>query len=255
VQILLAIINIWADVLAAIIIASGATFTIFQITGNFVSGRFQKKFRDKLWPKHEEIIPVLPRILHAVHALSIIALGISGYCIRFPFYTVDYAVMLQVHYYFVYPVVVTFIFRVYYAILKDAKEFKIHPFEAHNSLRVVMYYTFIKTSYPHLFKYNILQKMTYSVLFPVLMVILATSGFSLMWPQILLGWSAVLFGTLPTAIALTLVIHWIAAISIIAITMVHVCLAFVEDYPALLVFFGLSRQRDGYRFGKTNGQI
>lgn len=242
-QILLATLNVWADVLGVIMVALATGFCIFQLSGNYITGRFRRKFRRNLWPKHDEIIPVLPRAIHAFHVMSIIALAISGVNIRFPSALFDYNTMIKVHYYFMYPVVVTFVLRVYYAILKDAHEFKIHPSEVHNSIKVVLYYSFIKSSYPHLAKYNILQKMTYLVLFPLLMIVLTVSGFSLMWPNILLWLPARLFWSLPTATGLAFVIHWMAAVSIIAMTMIHVCLAVLEDHPALLVFFGLSRQQ------------
>lgn len=241
--------------LAVIIAVSGISFCVFQIAGNLLTGRLQRKFNQKLWPKHEEIIPILPKLLHAAHAISIVALSISGIYIRFPFYADGYATMLQIHYYFMYPVVVTFVLRVYYAILKDVKEFSVRPSEVRNSHKVILYYTFVKSSYPHLAKYNILQKMTYSILFPFLMVVLAVSGFSLMWPQILLRLFAGLFGSVPTVMALVIVIHWMAAISIMIMTTIHVCLAFVEDYPTLLVFFGLSKQQKVICYEKTNEHI
>ena len=67
---MLATVNIWADVLAVIILTFGILFFVFQITGSFVTGRFQDKFRGKQWPKHEEIIPPIPKILHGALACA-----------------------------------------------------------------------------------------------------------------------------------------------------------------------------------------
>jgi cytochrome b subunit of formate dehydrogenase len=240
---LLAKMNVWADVLSVVILFSAIGFCVFQIVGNHYTGRFKRKMYGRLWPKHKEIIPTLPRALHALHVLSIIALALSGINIRFPFSLFDYETMLRIHYFFMYPVVITFVLRVYYAIVKDAHEFKIHPSEVRHGLKVVLYYTFIKSSYPHMAKYNVLQKTTYTVFFPFLMVVLTGSGFSLMWPEIFLKMFASLAGSLPTLTAFAFVVHWMAAVSIIAMTMVHVCLAVLEDYPALLVFFWLSKQQ------------
>ncbi|MBI4733531.1 MAG: cytochrome b/b6 domain-containing protein, partial [Rubrobacteridae bacterium] len=218
---MLAIMNVWADVLSVIILFFAAGFCVFQIGGNHFTGRFRRKLYGKLWPKHKEIIPVLPRAIHGLHAISIVALAVSGINIRFPSDFLSYETMLKIHYFFMYPVVATFVLRIYYAIIKDAHEFKIHPSEVHHGFKVVLYYTFIKSSYPHLAKCNVFQKTTYVLFFPFLMIVLTASGFSLMWPSAFLGMFAGLFGSIPTAIAFAFVVHWVAAVSIIAMTMVH----------------------------------
>jgi thiosulfate reductase cytochrome b subunit len=145
-----------------------------------------------------------------------------------------------------YLVVANAITRVYYAAIKDAHQFKITPRDIVNSPKVILYYTFIKRHYPHLSKYNVMQKMTYGHIFPLLMVIQAYTGFALMWPRPLLGWSADLLGGIAYAAAWSRIIHFMSAMLFLQFTLIHVCLATIEDFPSLFTFFGLKKQELHY---------
>jgi thiosulfate reductase cytochrome b subunit len=251
---LLAIVDIWVDVLAVIIISIGIAFCIFQIIGSFVSGRLQDKFRGKQWPKLEEFIPALPKLLHGALAICVISLGISGLYLRFPFYENGYVAMRQIHHLFMLPLVLIFVLRIYYAILIDADEFSIRHKEIRDSIKIVLYHAFIMSKYPRYARYNILQKMMYAVFFPVLTIVLILSGFSLLWPDALLGWLVDLFGGLAMTITLAVLIHWIAAVSMATLTIIHVCLSFIEDLPTFMIFIGLSEQPWNYEYENTNEQ-
>jgi thiosulfate reductase cytochrome b subunit len=141
-----------------------------------------------------------------------------------------------------YLVVANAVIRVYYAFIKDSRHFKISMRDILNSPKVILYYTFIKKSYPHLSKYNVMQKMTYGHIFPLLMVIQAYTGFALMWPRPLLGWFSDIIGGVAYAAAWSRIIHFISAMLFLQFTLIHVCLAAIEDFPSLFTFFGLKKQ-------------
>ncbi|HEY3374129.1 MAG TPA: cytochrome b/b6 domain-containing protein [Candidatus Aquicultor sp.] len=239
---MLAVVNVWVDIIAIVMVVVGIGFWSFQIIGNFVTGRFRRKFIGKEWPHHDHIIPKSPKLLHVTHVISMIALGISGVYTRFPFFDGGRDTMKIIHFVFMYIVVINFVLRIYYAYIKDSVEFKITLRDIKNGLNVMLYYMFVKRSYPHLTKYNVLQKGTYGYAFPSLMIIQAFTGFSLMWPSTLLGWAGGFVGGVAAAAAWARVIHFFCAMAFLMFTMIHVCLSFVEDYPALLIFFGLAKQ-------------
>jgi thiosulfate reductase cytochrome b subunit len=131
---------------------------------------------------------------------------------------------------------------VQYALSHDGKEFTITWPDIKNFPRVFLYYMFLGKSYPHRMKYNPLQKMTYGYLFPTFLTVMAITGFGLMWPDKVLGWTASFAGGVAAAAAWARVIHFLSAALLLMFTMIHLCLSFIEDYPALLMFFGLTKQ-------------
>jgi thiosulfate reductase cytochrome b subunit len=82
----------------------------------------------------------------------------------------------------------------------------------------------------------------YSVLFPVLTIVLMLSGFCLLWPQALLTFLSPLFGGLSMTIALASIIHWTIAATIVALSIIHICITSIEDFPTMMIFIGLSEQ-------------
>lgn len=239
---MIAKVNIWVDILATILVVIAVGFWIFQIIGNFVTGRFYRKFVGKEWPHHDKIVPLLPKVLHGTHVAAMIALAFTGLYIRYPFFAGGREIMRYIHYVAMYTVVFNFIFRLYYAFAKDSVEFKITLRDILNMPKVLMYYAFLRRSYPHLAKYNVMQKFTYGIAFPFLMVIQAYTGFSLLWPRTLLGWAAPIAGGVAAAAAWARIVHFVVCMLFIMLTAIHVCLSFIEDSPALLVFFGLAKQ-------------
>lgn len=241
---MLAEVNIWMDILAISIAIGAFGFLVFQIAGNFLSGRFHRKFVLHQWPAHEEEVPKTPKFLHGMHLLLMVVLGFSGIYIRYPFFQGGRDFLRFSHYVAMYGVLGVFVLRVYYAMIHDAEEFKITARDITNAPKVIMYYVFIKGSYPHLTKYNVMQKMTYAIMFPLFLIIQAYTGFALIWPKILLGWAASYTGGLAAAAAWSRSIHFTCAMIFIFLTVVHLCLAFVENYPALLDFFGLKKHEE-----------
>lgn len=88
------------------------------------------------------------------------------------------------------------------------------------------YYLFLRKTRPHTAKYNPLQKLTYGVLFPVGIVVMALSGFALYEPTAsAFAWVAVMLGGLNAA----RLVHYLAMWVLIALFMVHLYLVLVED--------------------------
>lgn len=239
---MLAEVNVWVDIIAIVLTAIGLGFWVFQIVGNTLTGRFRKKFVEKQWPHHDAVVPLSPKLMHGTHVTAMIALGVSGLYTRFPVFSGGRDIMKTIHFVAMYTVVVIFVMRVYYAFTLDGREFTMTLKDVINTPKVLMYYTFIGKSYPHLAKYNVMQKMTYGILFPVFMVVMMFTGFGLMWPKTVFGFLAGPLGGVAAAAAWARIVHFTSAMILIMFTLIHICLSFIEDYPALLTFFGLAKQ-------------
>ncbi len=239
---MIATLNIWADVLATLMVLVVFGFWSFQVAGNLVTGRFYRKFVGRQWPHHDKPVALLPRLLHATHVAAMIALAFSGIYLRYPTFAGGRDLLRNIHYVAMYIVLINFVWRVYYAGAKDWLEFRITKQDIINAPKVMLYYAFITKSYPHLSKYNVMQKFTYGIAFPSLMVLQAVTGFALVWSEPLLGWTVPLTGGVAVTAAWLRLVHFMGCMSFIMLTGIHVCLAFVEDFPALLVFFGIKRQ-------------
>jgi Ni,Fe-hydrogenase I cytochrome b subunit len=234
-------INVWADLLAIVLTAAIFLIWTAKITGDVLSGRFRKKFIEGQWPAHDEVIPPLPKILHLTHVISMIALGFSGLYIRYPFFQGGRTPMRYLHYVAMYVVTINMIYRIYYAYMVDGKEFIITKQEIKNVPSVLLYYTYFKDHYPHLAKYNPMQKSTYGIFFPIFMILQAFTGFSLVWPNLLLPWASGIAGGLANAIAYARITHFLIAMVLITLTGVHAVLAVMEGFPSFLDFFFLAK--------------
>lgn len=239
---MIATLNVWVDAIAVLMVSIAALFWVFEILGNIVTGRIRHEYR--YHAEAEEKVKVFPRIVHVVHVFSMIALGVSGIYLRYPFFPTGHVLMRQIHFVAMYFVPVVFVVRIVYAWMKDRDKFRVTKADLKNIPNVLLYYMFIRKSYEHLSKYNGMQKITYSILFPTLLVIQIYTGFGLMWPNIVLVIFKGLAGGLSAAASWARLIHFMAAVTLVMLTLIHVCLSFVEDLPGLLVFFGLRRQRE-----------
>jgi Ni/Fe-hydrogenase b-type cytochrome subunit len=229
-----------------------------HIIGNLLTGRFKRRFVNWEWPVHEGHVPFLPKFMHFQHVASMILLAISGLYIRFPgFLGIDSpgarTFMRYVHYIAMVVVVLNLIWRLWYAFAsrqRDYREFAITRRDIVTAPKVILYYIFVKKSKPHLDKYNVMQKGTYS-LFPILLVLQAFTGLALLTMQIpviemtprelLVGWwLGPLLGSTDLAGWWMRTAHYIINWLFIILTTVHVYLSLSEDFPAFLSFFGLS---------------
>lgn len=149
--------------------------------------------------------------------------------------------MRYLHYVAMYVVVANMLYRIYYAYMVDGKEFIITKEEFKNIPNVLGYYLYFKDHYPHLAKYNPMQKSTYGIFFPIFMVLQALTGFSLVWPNLLLPWATGIAGGLANAIAYARIAHFVIAMMLIMLTGVHAILAIMEGLPSFLDFFFLAK--------------
>jgi Ni/Fe-hydrogenase 1 B-type cytochrome subunit len=184
-----------------------------------------------------------------------ILLAITGMYIRFPFFDVDggRTVMRYIHYFAMIVVTINLIWRLWYAFAsrrRDYREFAITKRDITTAPQVILYYIFVKKSKPHLGKYNVMQKGTYMIFVPLL-IVQAITGFALlvfniplidMSPRDLIvgWWLGVLVGSTDYAGWIARTTHYLINWLFIILTTVHVYLSVTEDFPAFLSFFGLS---------------
>jgi Ni/Fe-hydrogenase 1 B-type cytochrome subunit len=256
--------NVWLDIIFKTLYAVVVLGLTGHLVGNFLTGRMRNRFGRKMWPVHDGPHPgALRRFLHFQHVFSMFALGASGMYIRFPYFYGGRTFMRYVHYVFMVIVIVNLLWRFWMAFLsrqRDYKEFKIKKRDITTMPLVVLYYIFVKSSKPHIDNYNVMQKGTY-ILFAILMVVQAVTGFSLLvsaWPpmsalppggtpglfspqQVLLGWFAGAIGGLAAAGAWMRIVHYVINWLFIILTTIHAYLSITEDFPAFENFFGLDR--------------
>lgn len=236
--------NVWLDVVftslyVVIVIALSGHFL-----GNILTGRAKRRFgKEWAWPHHDSHPPFLPKFLHFTHVASMIALGASGLLIRYPQF--DRSPMRVVHYVFMIIVVINLVWRLWYAFgsrQRDYREFAITQRDITTAPKVILYYIFVKPSKPHLGKYNVMQKMTYTLFVPLL-IAQAFTGFALWrveFPIVdvsLYGLTAGIIGA--NGIFILRTAHFIINWLFIILTTIHVYLSVTEDFPAFLDFFGL----------------
>lgn len=245
-------VNVWLDVIftslyVVIVIALSGHFI-----GNILTKRVYRRFVKKEWPAHEgPAVPALPKFLHFTHVAMMFALGFSGMYIRFPFFDGGRTAMRYLHYFAMIVVVANLVWRLYYAFFgrrRDYKEFAISRKELITAPKVILYYIFVKDSKPHLAKYNIMQKATYTI-FPILLIAQAFTGFALLTGEFIFGfsprellvgwWLGPMVGGTALAGAWARVVHYVFNWLFIILTTIHAYLSITEDLPAFLNFFGL----------------
>jgi Ni/Fe-hydrogenase 1 B-type cytochrome subunit len=248
----LASVNIWLDVIFSTLLVVLLLGFVAHYIGSILSGRWKKKWLAGEWPVHEEPHPpALPKFIHFVHMVMMIVLAFTGMYIRFPFFYGGRTTMRYIHYIAMVVVGVSFLWRIWYAFYskaRDYKEFAVGKKDLGSMLGVLMYYTYMSNSKPHVAKYNVMQKLAYDA-FLVLMVFQGLTGICLLtMPLPLLGvsprylmtfWWADLVGGIAMAGAWMRVAHYTINWLFIIITLVHVYLACTEDVPVALDFFGV----------------
>lgn len=242
-----AIINVWVDVIGHIIYLGLLGIIVIWFIGFVLSSRFTERYIRKHWEFMDHLeeplgheFPVPTRIWHWINLISFIALIASGLYIRYPYFEGGMDFMKKVHYVFMYIVAINFVWRFTWTILtEDRKNFKFYRDELSLLWQVPLYYMFIRPSYPHMRKFHPMQRGTYWI-FALLFPIQAYTGFSLMWPETLLGWISGPFGGVAAAAAWMRLIHSIIfRIYFILMTM-HAYLVIMEGWPKLKIFwFGI----------------
>jgi Ni/Fe-hydrogenase b-type cytochrome subunit len=244
--------NVWIDVIFTTIYPIMLIALAGHFLGNVLTGRAYRRFVKWEWPQHEGgPVPAAPKVMHFEHVAAMILLALSGMYIRFPQFGARSALQ-WIHYVAMIVVIINLIMRLWYAFAsnrRDWREFAITKRDITTMPKVVMYYIFIKPSKPHLGKYNVMQKSTYILFVPLLIVqaitglVLLTQpipGLGLSPREIMLGYTvAPLVGGVAAAGAWARTLHYLINWLFIVLTTIHVYLSVTEDFPAFLDFFGL----------------
>jgi Ni/Fe-hydrogenase 1 B-type cytochrome subunit len=255
--------NVWIDVLFTVLYVIIVVALSGHFLGNILTGRAKRRFVNWEWPAHEGgPIPAMPKLLHFQHVAAMIALGISGMYIRFPFFSGGRTAMRWVHYVAMIIVVINLIVRLWYAFgsaRRDYREFAITKRDITTAPKVILYYIFVKPSKPHLGKYNVMQKGTYTIFVPLL-ILQAFTGFSLLTQvipvinmsprELLVGWwLGAMLGSVDMAGWYMRTAHYLINWLFIVLTTIHVYLSVTEDFPAFMDFFGLGFLGPGHDEG------
>jgi len=238
--------NVWLDIIFTALFVGVLLFLVLHFTLFVTTGRFRKCFIEGHWAEHDSRPPAKPKVLHAVHMVSMIFLGFSGMYLRFPFFDSNRVVMRGVHYVFMIIVIVVLVWRVLYAFYSktnaDWREFAVGKKDLDTMLGVLAYYGYFSNNKPHVAKYNVMQKLCY-ILFLFMMIAQAITGL-LIWrwqvPVVgvsLYGLTAALAGG--TGIWLIRSLHYVINWLFIIMTTVHLYLAATADLPCALDFFGI----------------
>ena len=249
--------NVWLDAVFVTLYVVVLLGLSGHFIGNILTGRAKRRFgKQWQWPHHDSHPPALPKLLHFTHVGSMIVLALTGLYIRFPGFLGlppgSRTPMRYLHYIAMVIVTINLIWRLWYAFAsrqRDYREFAVTKRDITTAPQVILYYIFIKPSKPHLGKYNVMQKGTY-ILFVPLLIVQAFTGFALltftiplidMSPrELLLGWwLGALLGSTDLAGWYARTAHYIVNWLFIILTTIHVYLSVTEDFPAFLDFFGM----------------
>jgi Ni,Fe-hydrogenase I cytochrome b subunit len=257
--------NVWIDVVFTTLYAVIVVALAIHFLGNVLTGRAKKRFVGWEWPHHEGgPIPAAPKIMHFQHVAAMIALAISGMYIRFPFFDGGRWAMRWVHYVAMTIVIINLIVRLWYAFAskrRDYKEFAVNLRDITTAPMVIAYYIFLipPEKKPHVGKYNVMQKGTYLMFVPLL-ILQAITGLALLtytipftgsitsfghagvtMRDLILGWNlGAMLGSIDLAGWWARTAHYLINWLFIVLTTIHVYLSVTEDFPAFMDFFGLS---------------
>jgi Ni/Fe-hydrogenase 1 B-type cytochrome subunit len=183
----------------------------------------------------------LPAVLmHWAHLLSFFVLIFTGLEIHAHTTVVGtFEMTRQVHFIVMEIFIATAVIRIYWAFFgrgsaslgslkrtRDYKFFAMHKQDWKDLGPWLKYYLFMRKTKPYTEKYNPLQKLSYLVLFPLFIVLMALTGFALWEPtQEAFSWVANILGGLNGARLWHYEIMWV----FIALFMVHLYLVFMED--------------------------
>jgi len=229
-------------------------FVAFHFSISIPKGRYRKKWIEGKWPEHDHLPVFLPKLMHWIHLVCMIALAFSGLYIRFPFFDGGRTPMRWIHYIAMTIVGLNYIWRLWYAFFsknRDYKKFAITKRDLKSALGVLAYYGYFSDSKPHVAEYNVMQKMSY-LLFAVLMMAQGFTGLSLLTQElpmiglsmreIMVGWwLGPLVGGVAMAGAWMRVVHYAINWLFIIMTVVHFYLAVNEDFLIGLDFFGFKK--------------
>ena len=179
-------------------------------------------------------------LMHWAHLLSFFALIATGLAIHAhagwfgPLGTVR-----QVHFVVMYIFILTTVIRIYWAFFgagsarlgglareRDWHFFGLNGADVKSTPSWIAYYLFVRKTKPDVVKYGSLQKLTYAILFPVGILVMALSGFAMFAPTTgSMMWFTNVFGGLN---GVRLMHYWTMWI-LIMFFMIHFYLVIVEE--------------------------
>ncbi len=183
------------------------------------------------------------RVIHWLMALSVIALILTGLNIRFPgcipWGTMDTSRFI--HFVSMYVLIFSFIAHVYHTLVMERAAEIFNVKDLGGLWGTLKYYLFLTDEHPVISeKYNPLQKLSYNVLWLMILVQIVT-GLPLYWPSELM-WLSSIFGGL---MALR-ILHDFMNYVFIAFLLAHVYIVLTDDIRAFWAMF------HGYYYRKVD---
>jgi Ni/Fe-hydrogenase 1 B-type cytochrome subunit len=193
------------------------------------------------------------RACHWVFAVSVVALAVTGACIRSPFWLLglDMGQVLYIHHTFMYVLPIALAVRVYWAFLgrgsavlpdtrrieRDYRNFAPQSANKGTLLGMAAYLLFFRRTRPRTAKYDGWEKGAY-VSWAVLLTACAYTGFAVYGPTC--SWPAFQLGTyMAGGLGPMRDLHYLIMWVIVATAAVHVYLSLAEDLAAvMLIMFG-----------------
>ena len=197
--------------------------------------------------------PLPQRISHWINLINFLVLGITGYLIHSPYPGMPMNLVRNLHFIFMYSLVINGIVRFYYSFFgkyKDYDSFFFNKEDIRNFWPQIKYYLFLG-EHPKTGKYNPLQKLAY-IAMPIMAVVQTITGVILYQPNKFPALTQY-FGGLAAVRGAHYVIMWL----FFALILVHIYLVFTEAYDQFwLMFFGkttkgVARQNSSKAAGKA----
>ncbi|MBI5231196.1 MAG: cytochrome b/b6 domain-containing protein [Coriobacteriales bacterium] len=186
-------------------------------------------------------------VMHWLHVVSFLTLIVTGILIYQPPLGINMEMVRTLHFFMMFVFMLTFIVRVYWAffgrgsanagstmMVADWRHFAPERENRGQFFEFVKYYLFLRRTHPKIPKYNPLQKMTYGVLFPLGIILMAVTGFAI-WTNTMayLTWFTDLVGGL----GVVRLMHYFGMWILIMFWMIHVYLTVFEEPGQLLTMF------------------
>ncbi len=183
--------------------------------------------------------PLPAVVLHWVHLVSFLLLAFTGIVIHYAPAAWPMSTIRTIHYVNMFVFVCTTVIRVYWAffgagsagtgrteLVRDYKHFTLGPGSGTLMVEYLKYYLFIRKTRPAVDKYNPLQVLAYGYLFPLMILVMALTGFALYPPTAgAMSWFAALLGGLNAA----RLVHFISCFVMLSLLLVHLYLVVMED--------------------------
>lgn len=200
--------------------------------------------------------PLPAAVMHWVHLASIAVLIFTGFYIHGPFFGGgSMSLMRNLHFIFMFVLILTAIVRVWWAFLgggssspgsrtriRDSRHFGVQRENKGQSFQTLKYYLFLRRTHPPKAKYNPLQKLTY-MFWLLLIVLQAVTGFAIWTPtqESLLPLTYLLGGVMYVRMY-----HYVIMWLFIITTAVHIYLSLAEGFIEFPLMFWW-RERRGPR--------